>query len=772
MRCGETQSVRTGYRPPRKFSPGQTRSLGSGQWLRITIAIALFFAFVHTARAQSFQRGGTQFNAVRVVQLGPGKWFNAAVTEFYHHGEIAADGRNILVVAKDQLVPFRVLQLGPGDFCRLAIQTVKGQIEYEIFYGGDPPSGSPPAWTCRDGLLLETRHFKKCNLQHLDPLREAFESSAPFGADYVETVFHGENPFDLRREPFLSKYTGYLDISAPGKYGFITASQDASFLLIDDKQVASAPGRHGPLRFAFRDVRQDVQLTAGLHKFEYYHAAAGPDTIMAAYWEINPTDPKPAKPQVISAIAFHADRIARLPTGTLSLRTNKQAPDFTLRIAGDVPMPDSPPLVAVAFHNASPKPLLNQEKGQWDFGDGQTSSELNPVHVYLKPGLYTVKLSFRLSGKTAEIANRVEVEAPLLDAKDKLHELSDHLKLIDSYNRRTLNAASLYQLVLAYELKASQLSGRADDLKREIEQGPSDPNRKPDDEIEIARKKRLITSLLADSRQYIAQAVETGKAAFAANSAAKGNDDLMKIARHIAPIARCHLGDSPSALQIWQSAAEDVTNPALKAECQASAADILINDLVKPQDAKPLLDQAVAALGTAKSGQAASVLQRVLGDYCAATGDGKSARAAYTAAEQASSTRRNFIETTAWKGAHSRLAEDFIKTHQFDRAAEELDAWQRDYPAEKLNGYLTLLLARYWAERGKHAQSIAQSEQLQAVNPDSAYTDQILFLAAECELLRDRQDRAAATLHSIIKDYPGSPLVPAAQKKLAELEKK
>ncbi len=135
----------------------------------------------------------------------------------------------------------------------------------------------------------------------------AFESSAPFGSDYVDGVFHGSNPFSLKREPFFSKYTGYLDIPAAGKYGFITASQDASFLLIDDKQVASAPGRHGPLRFAIRNVRQDIQLTAGLHKFEYYHAATGSEAIMAAYWEINPLDPKP-KPQ-----HNFADRFSRRP---------------------------------------------------------------------------------------------------------------------------------------------------------------------------------------------------------------------------------------------------------------------------------------------------------------------------------------------------------------------------------------------------------------------------------------------------------------------------
>lgn len=29
----------------------------------------------------------------------------------------------------------------------------------------------------------------------------------------------------------------------------------------------------------------------------------------------------------------------------------------------------------------------------WDFGDGKTSTEENPLHVYAAPGLYTVTLS-------------------------------------------------------------------------------------------------------------------------------------------------------------------------------------------------------------------------------------------------------------------------------------------------------------------------------------------------------------------------------------------
>jgi TolA-binding protein len=60
---------------------------------------------------------------------------------------------------------------------------------------------------------------------------------------------------------------------------------------------------------------------------------------------------------------------------------------------------------------------------------------------------------------------------------------------------------------------------------------------------------------------------------------------------------------------------------------------------------------------------------------------------------------------------------------------------------------------------------------LQAVNPDSPYADQLLWLAADCQQRRGRSDQAAATLHALLKDYPGSPLVPRAQAALTRLEK-
>ncbi len=241
--------------------------------------------------AQSFRRGGTEFNALREITVPPDKDHGIVVVQFFHHGEIKPDGKNVAVAAREELVPCRILQLGPGDYCRLAFQTSRGQKNYEVLYGGDAVPESPE-WTNKDGLLLETRVYKDCNLNSLESVRDAFRAARPIGADYVESVHHACNPFAERPGPFFSRYSGSLMVNNSGKYGFFTSSRDCSFLLIDDKLVVEAPGVHGPAYDTRPGTRKDIQLSAGRHKFEYYHAAIGSEAMMMAAWEPNPGDPK------------------------------------------------------------------------------------------------------------------------------------------------------------------------------------------------------------------------------------------------------------------------------------------------------------------------------------------------------------------------------------------------------------------------------------------------------------------------------------------------
>jgi hypothetical protein len=737
---------------------------------RILLAAAVWVVLApgEPVSAQPFRRGGTEFTAKRSVVLPADKEFAIVVAEFFHHGQIAADGRNVVVAGAKALAPTRVMQLGPGDYCRLAFQTIDGERTYEILYGGDPPDAAQlPPWTARGGLVLETREYRQCNLNSLESVRAALESSTRIGSDYVDNVQHSHNPFALKPAPFLSHYSGYLQVPAAGLYGFLTSSQDCSFLLIDDALVVDAPGRHQPARRALRGSRKDVRLSAGPHKFDYYHAASGPVAMMVAAWEVSPGDPKPA-PVAIPSDAFRSQVVGRVQPGPVETKAEKVLPDFLVDLSGSVPLPESDlQLIGVRLKNVSPQVLMTKSRYLWDFGDGQTSDQQQPQHVYLRPGLYTIRLTVRRGVRPYEMANRVYLDEPKILKAAEFHVLDQYLPLLKTYDPAKLDAASLRQLVTAYTAKADTIMAPAADAKAET--GEEQEETETQVAEKAAQRAKEAAARKAEAAVYIDLAVQAGKVALVGQSAAAGDDGLGALARLVGPMARDQLGDSRLAAQIWNGAAEKISRGDLKAECELAAADIALNDLLDAPTAKTLLEAAGGRLGQGQVGPVASRLQRVWGDYYAATGDGQAAREAYRRAEAVLRSSRSHIERTAWRGAHSRSVEQFLTSGEMDRAAGELRAWQQEFPDEKVDGYMSLLFARYWAGRRMEPQAISLADQLLAVNADSPYVDQLLFLAADCEVKRDRVDRALATLNSLVEDYPGSPLVPTARERIAEL---
>ncbi len=729
------------------------------------------------------------------------------VVEFLHQGLLKRDDQNdsignqVVIAAKgNRPVASRILQLGPGDFCRLAFETIPGTNSYEIFYGGQlPKKESPkqdlvPKWRNTDGLILETRRFGRCNMRDLDSLRRAFEKAEPIGADYVETVAHSYNPMSPRPEPFFSRYSGTMNVSSGGNYTFWTSSQDCSFAIIDDKQVVSAPGRHRALRRARPEFGKTVRLSAGPHKFEYYHAAAGSDALMALAWlKGRPVDKK-SRPTGIDPSVFRATSVGRAEPGALSTRDRKTVPDFRYTLAGEVPLPDElQPLVGVSFKDASPPGLATKSKFHWDFGDGQTSDKQSPAHVYLRPGLYKVSFSVKRGTRALTTTNHIHVDRPLRThrSKEKPHKLDDYLAIMSTYDAKRLNVVAARQLVLAFLWKSDILDetrtkadgendAAAEDDKAAADKAAAKGKRPQSRRVKEAIERRTaaeaakqVESRQAESKKYLSMAVAAGSDALQGGKgdAAASDADVFRLAELVGPLARNRLGDSKTALSIWQKAAARISQPELKAKCELAAADIAVGDLLQPKAGKSLLDRADAVLSKDGSGPAAVRLDRVWGDYWASMGDGKAARKAYEKAQSHVKSSKSHVEKTAWRGAHSRSVEQFLKTKDWARAMHELQLWQADFPADKIDGYLTLLLARYWAGRGKYPQATTLAEQLMAVNPDSPYADQLLLLAAACEKKQGKPERAVAILHSLIKDYPGSPHLSKAKEMLAELEK-
>jgi tetratricopeptide (TPR) repeat protein len=655
----------------------------------------------------------------RRVQLPQGTALPAIVmTEFLTHGELAAMGANLAVYdSRRNPVPWRVLQYGPGDYCRLAFQTVPRQHIYKVYYGGKGQPDQPPPWTSTSGLLLETRHWKECDLNNLNSLRDAWKAAEAFGVAYVPAVFHRFNPFWPNPEPFLSEYRGMLRISRGGLYRFFTSSQDCSFLLIDGKLVVASPGWHGPIHDS--RFKGEVDLSAGPHDFQYLHAAAAEDACMVAAWQ----PPGAGTPETIPALAFGSESIAVYPALPVH-----HLHEYSVDIAGEVPVAESEfPLVRVQFRNVSARPGTLHPKVHWTFGDGQTSVITDPVHIYLSPGIYTVTMKVSVESDTLAAVNRVPIHRALVfaDESHPLDQLSSYLAILDKYNPAKLDARSLLQLVRAF-----------------------------------------------DQAGHFARAARAGQAGILTEREPMDSQSALEVVRLVGGLLRDRIDDPNWAFAFWRGAVKALGPVSWKAECEIEAADLAIGEVLQVEPAKQLLDSATTRLAQGGDPTLSSRLNRVWGDWYARKGDKTSARAAYERATAALGSRKSAVEQDAWRGALSRSTEEFLRTQAFDRAWAELRRWQEEYPFDKVEGYLTLLQARYFCARSRWPQAIALAGDLVAINPDSPYADRLVFLAAECQETQGHGDRARAAYQSLVTDYPGSPLVEDARKKLAQMTKK
>lgn len=639
------------------------------------------------------------------------------MTEFLTQGALAKGGTNLAVHDnRNSPVPWQILQAGPGDYCRIAFQTAPRQHAYKIYYGGKDQTEKSPPWAGSSGLMLETRHWQNCNLNSLDSLRDAWKSAEPYGMAYVPGVFHRYNPFWPDPVPFFSLYHGKLQAARSGQYRFFTSSQDCSFLLIDGKTVVAAPGWHGPVYHA--RFRGEVNLSSGTHEFQYFHAAAGEDACMVAAWE----PPGSSRPEQIPSSAFGSNTVAEFPTIPV-----KHPRDFAVEIVGEVPLAESNlPMVRVQFRTVS-RSSTSRPKLHWDFGDGQSSSLFDPLHIYLAPGIYKVTMKSSGESESQAIINRVPIHRALVFADEKHpgDQLAQYLPILDKYSPSGLDGRSLLQLVRAF-----------------------------------------------DQAGHAARAVKAGQAGILAIAKPTDETSVLETVRLVGDLLRDKVDDPKAAVAFWEGAVKVLLPETWKAEFEIEAADNALNQLLQADHAKKLLDSAAARLGQGREPALAGRLSRVLGDWHARKGDKAAARAAYARAMTVLDSRKSAVELDAWRGAFSRSTEEFLRDKAYDRAREELRKWQEQFPIDRVEGYLTLLQARYCAARSRWAQVIALAGDLVAINPESAYADRLVYLAAQSEEKQGHGDRARAAYQALITDYPGSPLVKEARTKLGALPTK
>ena len=176
-----------------------------------------------------------------------------------------------------------------------------------------------------------------------------------------------------------------------------------------------------------------MQLSTGPHEFLYVHGAAGAEACMVAAWQ----PPGAGKPVEMPPEAFGSEQIGQYPSIGV-----KHLHEYAVDVAGEVPLAGNEvPLVRVQFRSISTRGSTTRPKVRWDFGDGQTSALADPVHIYLRPGVYTVAM--KVSGESESLANinKVPIHRALIfpEANHQPDQLAAYLAILDKYDPAKLD---------------------------------------------------------------------------------------------------------------------------------------------------------------------------------------------------------------------------------------------------------------------------------------------------------------------------------------------
>jgi len=295
-------------------------------------------------------------------------------------------------------VGHEVLWAAEGEPVSLLFDCSSGDTTYRVYLGGNP-SPNPATWQARGGVRLETRPRVDGNAASWDEAIALWhKADRPQGRSLVDRIHQGINPHGPSCD-FLARYCGFLDIGQPGRYEFATVSDDASFLLIDGKVVASWPGRHDNRGGRRAQHSGRVRLDRGRHRIDYYNVQYGHGFSVSAAW----LRPGRKHFETIPAAAFVP--AARFQAQRMVAANGRAAPYFEWHALGSSKAGDLA-LVSVRFE-------ARQCAGRtcrWIFDDGSEADGRRATHIFCRTALRTVTLVTSADAEPAvKLSRRVRV---------------------------------------------------------------------------------------------------------------------------------------------------------------------------------------------------------------------------------------------------------------------------------------------------------------------------------------------------------------------------
>jgi tetratricopeptide (TPR) repeat protein len=618
-------------------------------------------------------------------------------------GHALPDGADVRVVdRRGKVLSHTVLGVGPGDRMEVAYEPLDEEPVY-VYYGNPAPGRPRAPWRPGRGLVLETRRRGPGNPVNLAAMRRIWEASGPIdGARRWPRVFDAINPFG-DDEDFVSRYRGHLRIPRAGKYVFYTASDEASFLLIDGKPVATWPGWHDARQGAWAKFKGEVTLSPGLVDFEYLHVERRGQQVMAAYWLV--PGAKEAVP--IPETAFPGLRDAHVVAS--EKRGEPVAADFEERPDGKVGYEERV-LSGYRFY-ARETGRGGAVRYRWDFGDGCGGEGESPRHVYLRGGLFPVTLT-AVGPKGSDVARRV-VYVPGVWTR---------------FDRKPPGAKEAF----AAWIRDYPWS-RMDEASVRVGEF-------------FLRELREEEALHRLYRQVVMEGNEAIRPA-----------EIARMALALGDLERDRAGDLEAAIRAYRKAATGGRRAAASARVRIARAIAALGD--DPKVAVDLLEELIDGEDLWREDRRTAWI--ALGEAHLARGETDEARRAFDEARRYSSEKRLGADRIKAGGA-ARKASTLAREGKWLEALEQIDLWEDLHPPARLMGFSTVLRAECEIALERHAVARRRLRALVKLDPRGNQAARALWLLATSHEAAGEKDRARELFEEIARDHRDSPLAEKA----------
>jgi len=591
-----------------------------------------------------------------------------------------------------------------GEPLKVLFDCASHASAYDVYTGPVPTSS--PDWIPSAGLILETRKRVEGDPTNAAAIRQICNESKPvLGRSLIPNIFLGIHPHGPNAD-FVSIIKGIFIVKQAGDYDFATISEDASCLLVDGTVIAQWPGWHGYHEGRNGQHHGSLSLGVGPHQLEYLNIKKGAGYTIEAAWRPPDRDRfELIPPAAFAPVAvYEVTHYEHAPSSPPSVRFSWQIEaHFTIETAT---------LILVSF-----TALTSGQNFTWEFDDGTREYSHTTEHVFLSPGMRTVKLEVQTQEGKASISQKILIHPQWTQEKEQPRHLFEREK----------------QRLTEEDLHTAPVTDLAGVLRIAMDE----------EALPLVRK----FAPLCLERKTEFDATQAG--IFPELGLFLQRPDLQEYA--LAEQAFKMTRESP------------LFYPNQKAWATLQLAGLFLNSLDRIEEARALLDKIDTTLLVDGDQRLKKIYE---GDVLLAEGHLDLARKIY------GSIGTTYGRGDTWKALKQQgrleTARDYLRRGEYAAAEQMVQRIEWEDPEQRMATETGLIMIRVHIERKEFRRGLLLSHRILPLAETDSRQSEILSAITEICLATDQLAEANTTYHQLLKDYPYSEATARAKDKWGE----